>query len=136
MQDFQTQILAALSRKNYQPLKVRALAADLGVPKGVFEEFRRAVKDLIRQGRARLGKNATVQRVESFGTVRGIFRRLPSGDGLVRPVVAEHHPQGDVAVASYNTKDASTGDEVVARLLRKPRRDEQFHHCAHHSDGG
>src|SRR5262249_43361500 len=59
------------------------------------------------------------------GTVHGIFRRLSSGDGIVRPSVAEHHPTGDVSVASYNARDASTGDEVVVQLLRKPRRDEQ-----------
>src|SRR5262245_37048969 len=125
MNELQSQILAVISRKNYQPVKARALAGSLNVPKSAFEEFRSALRELIRQGRARLGKNATVQRVESFGTVTGVFRRHPSGDGVVRPSVVEQNPDGDVSVASPNTRDASTGDEVVVRLLRKPgRRDE------------
>jgi ribonuclease R len=124
MSDFQAQILDTISQPDYQPLKVKALAARLHVPSGSYEHFRRAVKDLLRAGRAQLGKNATVQRPEVFGTLSGVFRRLGSGAGIVRPHSSDAQVRGDIMVASYNTKDASTGDEVAVRLLRKPSRRE------------
>src|SRR5260370_19088924 len=84
MTDLEEQILAALQRKNYQPIKPKALARRLGVSAAQYADFRRALKTLIRHGRAEMGKNHAVRPAQQHGAVTGIFRRTSSGFAFVR----------------------------------------------------
>ena len=72
-------ILAALRRKNYQPLKPKALARKLGVPAPEYPDFRRALKELLQQGRIEIAKNRGIQPVRPHGTLTGTYRRTDSG---------------------------------------------------------
>ena len=73
-------ILTALARKNYVPVKPKALARKIGVTNAEYPEFRQALRDLIKQGRVQFGKNHTVRPATTApNTVTGIFRRTSSG---------------------------------------------------------
>jgi ribonuclease R len=110
-------ILAALGRKNYVPVKPRTLARQAGVPASQFAQFRQVLRDLVKQGRVTFGRNHSVRPVvaQTADTVTGIFRRTSSGRGFVRP----HDGGGEIAVAEERALDATTGDEVLVRILRK-----------------
>jgi ribonuclease R len=124
MPDFETQILTALSHKSYQPLKLRALARKLGVPASQYGRFRNVIRDLIRQGRAELGKSQTIRQAQPHGTVAGIYRRTGTGIGFVRPHAVDGQSGQEILIRENDALDASTGDEVLVRVTRKPRRAE------------
>jgi ribonuclease R len=121
MPDLAEQILAAVGRKSYQPLKPKALARKLGVPQKLYGEFRSVLRELIRQGRVQFGKNHVIRPAGQHGTVVGIYRRTSSGLGFVRPHVVEGKGGADVAVREDDSLDASTGDEVLVKVLSKGR---------------
>lgn len=117
----ETLILQHLARKSYVPVKPKTLARQLAVPGPQYAEFRRALRDLAKRGKVAFGRNHTVRPVEQAGTVAGIFRRLSSGKGVVRPHVSEGNAVAEIAVGEYDAADATTGDEVVVRLTRPER---------------
>jgi ribonuclease R len=118
-------ILAVLARKDYVPLKPKALARKVGVRSADYAQFRAALRDLVKQGKAQFGKSHTVRPGGSpADTVTGIFRRLASGRGFVRVEGPPGSPAArEVAVAEGNSLDAATGDEVLVRLTRPARGD-------------
>jgi ribonuclease R len=122
MDDLEKKILAAVSKKDYEPLKPRALARKLGVPQSQYGEFRRLLRDLLRQGRVERGKNQTVRASPPHGTVTGVFRKTSSGTGFVRPHAVDGHVGPEVLVRPGDALDASTGDEVLVRITRKSTR--------------
>jgi ribonuclease R len=122
MPDLEEQILAELARKNYQALKPKALARRLGVRSAQYADFRRALRTLIRQGRAELGKNHVVKPAPPHGTVAGIFRRAAGGFGFVRPHAINGHSGPEIMIRADAALDAATGDEVLVRITRKPSR--------------
>ncbi len=122
MPSIEEQILSLISKKNYQPLKPKALARKLGVPDKRYGEFRQALRDLIRQKRAQFGKNHTVRGAEPHGTITGIFRRAADGFGFVRPHALDGKMGPEVFVRADDAEDAATGDEVLVRVVRKPNR--------------
>ncbi len=122
MADYTEQILTALGRSAYHPLKPKALARKLGVPTPAYREFRRALKELLRLGRIELGKNHTIRPAAPHGTVSGTYRHTSTGVGYVRPNLNEGKPGIDVRIPEGEGLDAATGDLVLVRLLRQPGR--------------
>src|SRR5262249_19559772 len=122
MPELEDQILAAVARRNYQPIKPKALARKLGVPQGEYRDFRRALKDLIRQGRVELGKNQTVRAAPPHGTAVGIYRRTSAGFGFVRPHPIDGRAGPEILVREDDALDAATGDEVLVKITKKPNR--------------
>jgi ribonuclease R len=122
MSRLEEQIVAALGSRNYHPLKPKALARKLHVPTRQYQEFRVAVRNLLEQGRAELGRNRTVRPVQPHGTVIGIYRRTGTGSGFVRPQAVEGQPGPEIFIRAEDARDASTGDEVLVRITRKPSR--------------
>jgi ribonuclease R len=122
MPDLTNQILAALSRRNYQPLKPKALARKIGVPSPDYADFRRALRELLQQGRVEVGKNHTVRPAPPHGTVTGTYRRTGSGAGFVRPHPIDGKAGPDVYIREEDSLDAATGDTVLVRVTRKPNR--------------
>jgi ribonuclease R len=121
MPDLTEQILAAVGRKSYTPLKPKALARKIGVPQKLYGEFRSVLRELIRQGRVQFGKNHVVRPAGQHGTVVGIYRRTSTGLGFVRPHVVEGKGGADVAVREDDALDAATGDEVLVKVVSKGR---------------
>jgi ribonuclease R len=122
MDDLENQILAAVSRKDYTPLKPAALARKLGVPRPRHGDFRRVLRDLLRQGRIERGKNQTVRPVPPHGTATGVFRKTSTGAGYVRPHAVDGRAGPEILVRAGDALDASTGDEVLVKITRKPNR--------------
>jgi ribonuclease R len=120
--DFTDQILLVLNRKNYQPLKPKALARQVGVPAARYASFQSSLRELIEQGRVELGKGKTVRVSRPHGTATGTYRRLASGLGFVRPHAVDGQIGPEIAIREDRSSDASTGDEVLVKLLRKPAR--------------
>ena len=79
MSELSEQILALLRRRNYQPLKPRALARKVGVATPQYTEFKRAIRTLLRDGRIEIGKNHTIRPTPPHGTVTGTYRRASTG---------------------------------------------------------
>lgn len=120
MADFSEAILALLNRKNYQPLKAKPLARKLGVSSDKYPDFRRSLRELLRDGRIEVGKNHTIRLPPPHGTVTGVFRRTSTGVGYVRPTPGEGQPLTEVRIRADDALDAATGDTVLVRIKRKP----------------
>jgi ribonuclease R len=125
MPPFEEQILAAISRRNYEPLKPKALARKIGVTAPQYADFRRALRSLHRDGRIDMGKNHTVKPKPPHGTVTGTYRRTGSGLGFVRPHLLEGQAGAEIRIKEEHALDAATGDTVLVRLTRKPNRPNQ-----------
>ena len=78
-------ILAALARKNYAPVKPKALARKLGVTNADYPQFRQALRDLVKQGRAQFGLGVAV-------------RCAPHPDGQPRPPGRRYRGAGQFQV--------------------------------------
>src|SRR6188474_354576 len=113
-------ILAVLARKNYVPLKPKALARKAGVRDTEYALFRKALRDLVEAGKAQFGKNHTIRpgAGASPDTVSGVFRRLASGRGFVRVAGPAAAATPEVGVPEGDSLDAATGDEVQVRITR------------------
>ncbi|HEV3204662.1 MAG TPA: ribonuclease R [Gemmataceae bacterium] len=122
MAHLEEKIVAELGRKNYQPIKPKALARKLGLPSSLYHDFRLALKELIRQGRAEMGKNHSVRPAQPHGTVTGVFRKTASGLGFVRPHAVDGHAGPEIRIREPDSLDAVTGDLVLVRILRNPNR--------------
>ncbi len=115
-------ILAAVSRRSYQPLKPKALARKLGVSTPQYADYRKALKELLQQGQLELAKNHTIRPIAPHGTVTGTFRRTSTGTGYVRPHKIEGQAGTEIRIPESESLDAATGDTVLVRLTRKPNR--------------
>jgi ribonuclease R len=122
MVDLESQIIAAVSRRSYQPLKPKALARKLGVSGSAYAHFRRAVRELLKQGRLQLGKNHTLRQAPPHGTATGVFRKTGGGFGFVRAHAVDGQVGQEIYIPQEHVLDASTGDEVLVRVVSKTGR--------------
>ncbi len=123
MSDFTSLILQTLSSKGYTPVKPKALARKLKITDENYPSFRKTLKSLIADGQVEIGRNSTIRGADASGTIVGTFRRIKSGAGYVRPNAASGTiPGPDIFVREDRSLDASTGDQVVVKLIRKPGR--------------
>ena len=121
MSELENEILAVVTSKSYKPMKPKSLAKRLGLEASQYGGFRRILKELVKLGRLQFGKDHYIRSASLQGTVTGVFRRLPGGKGVVRPNAGEPNQKlHDIAIPDHATRDASTGDEVLVKLLRKP----------------
>jgi ribonuclease R len=118
MADLTSQIIQAVTRPSYSPIQPKALAKRLGLTADDYPEFRRTVKDLIRDGRLILIGGNTLRAADVHGTVVGIYRRSNSGNGFVRPHPKDGIPQADLFIREGKALNASTGDEVRVKITR------------------
>jgi ribonuclease R len=122
MTNYEDQILAAVARRGYVPLKPKALARKLGVATPEYPQFRQALRELLEQGRLELGRNHAVRAAPPHGTVTGTFRRTSSGVGFVRPHSTFGQSSAEVRIAEDEGLDAATGDTVLVKVLKRPNR--------------
>lgn len=110
-------ILEHVGQKEYRPKGVGKLARDIGVDHSEFNEFRIAVKELMRAGRVVLGSGDMVTLPTSAQTITGRFRGHARGFGFVIPESPAEH--GDLFIPPNATLNAINGDIVVARITRR-----------------
>jgi ribonuclease R len=126
MADLENQILAVLGRKGYTPVKPKTLARKLGLPQSDYRAFRHALRQLLTQGRAQLGKGSTVRPVGPHGTVTGIYRKASGGYGFVKPAFdpLTGGTGPDILIREEFALDAASGDEVLVKITKRPKRAE------------
>ena len=123
MQDLNLRILEALGRPSYTPVKPKVLAKKLNILHEDYPAFRKALRELIHEGRAELGRSNTVQAADAFGTVVGAYRRTANGYGFVRPqTMPGEVPNPDIRIREGRELDASSGDTVLVKLSKKATR--------------
>src|SRR5712691_233608 len=108
MPELSDQILTAVASKTYVPLKPKALARKLNVPSKQYGDFRRALRELLKQGRVEIGKNHAIRAARPHGTVTGIYRRTSTGNGYVRPHVSDGKAGPEVLIREYVKLAAAT----------------------------
>jgi len=117
-------ILKNLSGRDYQPLKPRQLARQMGVADAQYGAFREAIKRLRDAGHVVLGERHALTLPEMTSRVVGGFRANPRGFGFVTPATPNAH--GDLFIPPEDTGGAMSGDLVVARVRKRGRRDGQM----------
>lgn len=118
MSELASRILHAVTRPSYSPIKPKALSKRLDLTADDYPEFRRTVKELIREGRLVLIGGNALRAADVHGTIVGTYRRSPSGNGFVRPHLKDGIPQPDLFIREGKAMDASTGDEVRVKITR------------------
>lgn len=121
MHDLEQRILAAVAAKSYHPLKPKALARKLEHGGTTYDTFKKALKNLIVQGRVELGKGNAIRQVGPHGTVTGTFRKSAAGFGFVRPHPVDGKIGLDIHIPEHAVGDASTGDTVLVKIRRASR---------------
>jgi ribonuclease R len=122
MSELADRILALVAKKNYQPLKPKALARKLAVPLAEYKHFREVLQGLADDGRLEIGKSLSVQPAAPAGTAVGLFKKAQAGFGFVRVRPADGSAPFEVYVPEDGVGDASSGDEVLVKLTKKPSR--------------
>lgn len=117
--DLATCILQVVTAADYTPLKAKALFSRLKLGREAYAAFRQTLKRLVQTGQLVIGRGHTIRPAEPFTTRVGIYRRVPTGHGYVRPHAVDGTPQAaDIFIRADRALDAATGDEVLVRVLR------------------
>jgi len=123
-------VLEHVSRPNYQPVKPRVIAKQLGLPRDRMTALRRALKRLVRRGQICYGQKHLVRPVtdpveviQRAGRITGRFQRSSEGYGFVRPVTPEEieaEAQGEPSPAEGEANaEEAPGSERTARRRRE-----------------
>jgi len=113
-------IMKFLTGRDYQPLKPRQLARQMGVSEAEYGSFREAVKRLRDAGRIVWGVKNALMLPEIGTSVVGTYRANPRGFGFVVPEMPNRH--GDLFIPPKADGGALTGDHVVARVMKRGKR--------------
>ena len=120
-------ILDHVQRPEYEPVKPRVIAKQLGMDHDELVELRRAVKRLVRQQKLSYGKSHLVK-VPRAGKktgkeIVGRFSRAAAGYGFVRPrgTSPASGRDDDIYVPAARTSDAADGDIVRLSVAKKRR---------------
>ena len=113
-------IVRSLAGREYQPLRPKQLARQLGVAEKDYGTFREAVKRLRDAGRIVLGARDALTLPEMPRRVTGEYRANPKGFGFIVPEMPNAH--GDLYIPAGADGGAVTGDRVLARVRKGGRR--------------
>lgn len=122
MTELLTKILHAVSAQSYHPLKPKALFKRLNLPQDEYPAFRRAVRELVRDGRLTVERNNTLKGANVHGTLTGTYRRSAAGHGFVRPHTTDGTFRPEIYIREDRSADAATGDTVMVRVTREATR--------------
>ena len=137
--DLTNGLLEFVNRPNYRPAKPRQLAKKLNVPEYRLREFKRLIKDLVKQGKLSYADKHRIlpptgapagekKRKASDGHITGIFRRNQAGFGFVRPAgtLPGQGREQDIYIAASDAGDAASGDVVLVRVLKGRDKERAF----------
>jgi len=121
---FKKQILRFLSRRNYSPQKLSALAKSIGVSDHHYPEFKAAFKELQKKGHVSIAAKNLITLPPVPPRVLGTFRANPKGFGFVIP--NQPNIGGDMFIPPGDTAGAMTGDIVSIKTFKKGVRNGQM----------
>jgi ribonuclease R len=131
----EARVLQHIESADYQPVKPRVIAKQLGLPKEQHRDLRKTIKKLARAGKIAYSDKHVVRRADGpaagkgeGGLITGQFRRAAKGYGFVRPLgtPASEGRERDIFIPLRKTGDAATGDIVKVRLKRRRRGEERL----------
>ena len=125
MSSLRERVISFVGQPRYQPVPAKALARKMGLGSQETASLHRTLKELVWEGRLEIGKRRAVQPARQHGSVAGLFRKLPSGAGIVRPRAGERLAGQEIFIPAHDAGDASTGDEVLVRIQRASQRRER-----------
>ena len=117
---YDARIIRHIADPRYERLRVRQLARALNIADEEQEAFRRAIDEMVADGRVVLDGAATIGLPPPGSQMIGTFRLSRRGFGFVVPESATEH--GDLFVPAGQTAGALTGDLVRAKVIRAERR--------------
>jgi ribonuclease R len=106
-------ILALMREKTYRPLLMKELMREMSAPKDERQDFKHAVRELIRDGEVVKIRGNRYGLPEKMNLVVGKLSAHPDGYGFVMP---EKEGEKDIYIRSQNLMGAMHGDRVVARI--------------------
>ncbi len=121
MADFAEQVLKLVAGPDYVPVTLKAMSRRFAVADDDYAEFRQTVKDLVKEGKLELARDKTLRKPDRTGAIIGLFRRSARGFGFVRPHPTSGGPD-QIYIAPEEAGDASSGDEVVVKIIKASRR--------------
>jgi ribonuclease R len=124
MDELNRRVLAFIAEPDYQPITLKALSKRLKVGEEGYADLRSVIKGLIKSGQVELGKDKAIHKSEPSdhkGNVVGTFRRTSKGFGFVRPAQGTGAKSEQIFIPVDAGRDASSGDEVLVRLIRKAK---------------
>jgi ribonuclease R len=121
MANFAERVLNLVSEPEYAPLTPKAMARRFEVPPDDYADFRQVVKSLVKQGRLEQSRDKTLRKPDRSNAIIGLFRRSARGFGFVRPHMATARAD-QIYIAPEAAGDASSGDEVVVKIIKRPKR--------------
>jgi ribonuclease R len=121
MADFGERVLKLVTWSDYKPITAKAMARLFEVSSDDFPEFRAAIKELVKQNKLELARDKTLRKPDRSQAIVGLFRRSAKGYGFVRPHTASALAE-QIYIAPSAAGDASSGDEVVVKITKRPKR--------------
>ncbi len=121
MADHAARILKLVTEPDYAPLTPKAMARRFEVGSDGYADFRQAVKELVKQGKLEQARDKTLCKPDHSNAIIGLFRRSARGFGFVRPHTATARAD-QIYIAPEAAGDASSGDEVVVKIIKRPKR--------------
>lgn len=116
---FDAQVLSYVERSDYAPVTIKGLFKRLELEADDYAEFKKATKALVREGKLILTKDRKLLKPENDpALIIGTFRRMAKGHGFVRPI-KDANRANEIYVPKESTKDASTGDQVAVRIVKR-----------------
>ena len=121
MANFAERVLTLVNELDYAPLTLKAMARKFEVATDDYADFRQVVKSLVKQGKLEQGRDKILRKPDHSNAIIGLFRRSARGFGFVRPHTATARAD-QIHIALEAAGDASSGDEVVVKIIKRPRR--------------
>lgn len=122
MAELADRITRLVSRPEYKPVTLKAMARQFEIPADDYAEFRATVKRLVKEGKLDLGRDKTIRNPGRTGLIVGLFRRSAKGFGFVRPHTSTLKTD-HIYIPVEATHDASSGDEVAVKITKPSRRE-------------
>ena len=109
-------IIEAVKSFKGHSVRRRELYNRLALKKLEYPDFKRILDDMEKVGSVVRVRGHQYELPGESGIIKGVFRTVPSGGGVVTDKTGD-----PVFVSHDDTRDALTGDVVMARLLRRSR---------------
>jgi len=111
-------VMRVISDKAYRPMKPKALAGLMNVPRNKRAEFNDIASSLLRDGDIVIGGNGNISLPQHQGIHKGLFSGTRHGYGFVTPedegTVSRY---GDIFIPAGATRDALNKDIVMCRII-------------------
>ncbi len=117
---FHKKILQHVGDRRYQPSDCRRLATDLGVSDEEYDDFRRAIDQLVVNNQVVIGSSDVIGLPPPGREMTGVIRMNQRGFGFLVPDMPTAH--GDLFVPAGATAGAMTGDRVRAKVIHEKGR--------------